>query len=294
MLLEACRNDGSVMLDREEYIEQSYFFRVLVERLKDNIPLQELLIALKDEVLSTTKLPMAIDYLLSELKHTGGFATAMSRLSHYFTAFQAYVVSAAEDERGRFDLRIAWAVLRHLAEYLSQSPSPQGVFLYQFETLCRNRLSYDLGLEAMSRDPMFGDDWREWILLVRRQIGIVGLAELIYVRSEHYFQQRKLREGRELTPEKPILYGAKEGKIALANRQKDPLLLFSALQRQLGYPVVPRPLPPDSAPELVPQLMRRMERVETRVKLLEDDQQGGFDITKFYSKDSPPKGLNDP
>lgn len=275
------------MLPREEYIEQSYFFRVLGERLKDNIPIQELLIALQDEVLATTKLPLAIDYLLGELKHTGGFATAMSSLAHYFSAFQSYVVAAAEDDRGRFDLRVAWQVLRRLAEYLSDSPTPPGVFLYQFETLCRNRLSYDMGLDAMSRDPIFHDDWREWILLVRRQIGIVGLAELIYVRSEEYWRQRQLRVGRELEPEKPVLFGAKEGKIALANRQKDPLLLFSALQRQLGYPAVPRPLPPDSAPELVPQLMRRMERLETRMKLLEDDQQGGFDLTKFYSKDLP-------
>jgi len=119
--------------------------------------MQELFHTLRDEVLSTTKLPLAIDYLLSELKHTGGFGTAMTRLGHYFTRFQTYVVIAAEDDRGRFDMRIALQVLRDLAEYLSKSPKPEGVFLYQFETLCRNRLSYDLGLEAMSDDPVCGN-----------------------------------------------------------------------------------------------------------------------------------------
>ena len=37
-------------------------------------------------------------------------------------------------------------------------------------------------------------------------------------------------------PEKPMLFGEKEGKIAWANRKKDPLYLFAALQRHLGYP----------------------------------------------------------
>ena len=78
------------------------------------------------------------------------------------------------------------------------------------------------------------------------------------------------------------LFGEKEGRIALASRRKDPLLLFSALQRQLGYPKVPMPEPPDSTIELVPQLARRMERIESRVKFLEDEQKGGIDLTKFY------------
>jgi hypothetical protein len=277
------------MLPREEYVEQAYFFRMLVERLKQNIPLQDSLRTLQDEVLASTKLPLAIDYLLSELKHTGGFATAMGRLSHYFTRFQTYVVASAEDERGRLDFRVALEILRHLSEYLSKSPTPEGVFLYQFETLCRNRLSYDLGLDGMSVDPIYSQDWREWILLVRRQIGLVGLAELIYVRSQHYLDQRTRRDGtKDVLPEKPVFFGVKEGKIALANRHKDPLLLFAALQRQLGYPVVPRLQPPDSTPELIPQLMRRMERLETRVKLVEEEQRGGLDITKFYTKNLGP------
>ncbi len=137
------------MLEPEEYIEQAYFFRVLGERLRDNVPMQESLLVLQNEVLSTTKLPLAIDYLLSELKHTGCFGPAMAQLGHYFSRFQTYVVTAAEEEGGRFDMRVALEVLRNLAEFLAKSPSRQGVFLYQFEVLCRNLLGYEEGLDEM-------------------------------------------------------------------------------------------------------------------------------------------------
>ena len=41
----------------------------------------------------------------------------------------------------------------------------------------------------MASDPMYDDDWREWILTVRRQIGIVDLADMIYVRSREYLRR---------------------------------------------------------------------------------------------------------
>jgi hypothetical protein len=64
--------------------------------------------------------------------------------------------------------------------------------------------------------------------------------------------------------------------------------LFAALHRQLGYPAVPRQEPIDRTPEIIPSLVRRMERVETRMKLLEEEQKGGIDLTKFYG----PQGEN--
>ena len=96
-------------------------------------------------------------------------------------------------------------------------------------------------------------------------------------------------------PNCPVLFGEKEGRIALANRAKDPLFLFAALQRHLGYPQVPRPKPVDETPALIPQLMRRVERLETRTKLLEEEQRGGIDITRFYnSPDALPKSAPPP
>ncbi len=269
------------LLTREEYVEQAYFFRRLLERFPGNEPVQELMASIKHEVLATTKLPMAIDFMLSELKHSGAFSPAMLRLAHYFTAFQSFLVTEAEDDRGRFDMRIAFAILCKEAEYRSESLTPQGEFLFQFESLCRNRLSYDRGLAAMAQDPLYDEFWRHWILTVRRQIGLVDVADLIFVRSAFYQPRR-----RDLLVDDPTLtrplFGEKEGRIAQANRGKDPLLLFASLQRQLGYPVVPRPKPADEKLDLLPQLARRVERMESRLKLLEEEHKGGIDLSKFY------------
>ena len=80
----------------------------------------------------------------------------------------------------------------------------------------------DVGSGRESRIQGVGED-------VRRQVGIVDLADLLYVRSQ-YFVSRQIRHGdASCPPEKPILFGEKEGKIALANRRKEPLLLLSAL-----------------------------------------------------------------
>jgi hypothetical protein len=263
------------MLQREEYVEQAYFFRTLRERMQQAMSTQDLLAAIRQEILATTMLPFALDFMATELRLTGGFATAMARLPHYFTPFQTFIVAEAEKAEGRFDFRIALEILQRDAEYRAKGPSPQGVFLYQFESICRNRLGYDQGLEAMAGDAIYNDDWREWILTVRRQVGLVDFSDMIYVRSELYRQQHKRAE-------KPILFGEKEGRIAQANRRKDPLYLFAALARHLGYPSVPRPRPEDPQRHILPILQRRVERLETRIKLLEEELRGGINLARFY------------
>ncbi len=275
------------MLDREEFVEQAYFFRALGERMQLGHSTQELLHAIRQEILSTTKLPLALGYMADELRHTGGFATAMQRMGHYFTPFQTFVVAQAEKAEGRFDFRVALEILQREAEYRARGATPQGLFFYQFESLCRNRLGYDRGLAAVAADPIYDAGWREWIDTVRRQVGIVDFADMIYVRSEFY----RRTGGEEATAGKAILFGEKEGKIALANRRKDPLYLFSALQRHLGYPSVPRP---KKAEENVAQqfrlLGRRVERLETRIKLLEEELRGGINLSRFVvDPKNPPK-----
>jgi hypothetical protein len=268
-------------LPREEYVEQAYFFRTVRERMDQSLSTQELLVAIKQEVLSTTQLPYALDFMSSELRLTGGFATAMAKLPHYFTPFQSYVVAEAEKAEGKFDFRVGMEILQREADYRAQSPSPQGLFLYQFETLCRNRLGYDRGLEAIAGDEAFDANWREWILTVRRQVGLIDLGDMVYLRSELYRQTRG-------ECEKPVLFGEKEGRIAMANRHKDPLFLFAALARHLGYPAVPRPKPEETNRMLIPALQRKIERLESRLKLLEDEFRGGINLTKFYARNNPP------
>ncbi len=279
-----------MMLEREEYVEQAYFFRTIAERLPQNLPMQDILRQTRDELLASTKLPMAVDFMRSELEHSGVLATAMAKLSHYFTPFQTYLMEAAEKEGGRFDIRVGLKVLQAEAEYRAAEASKQGIFLFQFEVICRNRLRYDSGLTAMASDPIYDEPWRHWILIVRRQVGLIDLADLLYVRSQHYQDQRSLRGNGEVEPEAAVLFGEKEGKIALSNRGREPLYLFAALQRHLNYPPVPRPTIRDETPDLIPKLARRLEQLETRIKLLEQEQRQGIDITQFY--DGPKPGQN--
>lgn len=273
------------MLERAEYVEQAHFFATLALRNQMGLSTQDLLASVREEILSSTKLPMAIDFLNGELKLNGVFATAMAKLGHYFTPFQTFVVGEAECDRARFDMLMALQILAREAEYRAAGATPQGIFLYEFESLSRNRLGYDRGLEAIAGDEVFDAAWRDWIALVRHQIGLVDFADLVYVRSEHYFRRQMARvaEGDTGASERPVLFGEGEGRIALANRGKDPLLLFGALHRHLGYPEVPRPAKPDESPQVIPQLLRHVERLEARLKLVEEEQKGGIDITRFYA-----------
>jgi hypothetical protein len=279
------------MLDREEYIEQAYLFRVFAERIVAGIAAQEALATIGQEVLATSKLPMAIDYLAGELKLVGTISTAMARLPHYFTAFQSFVMEKAEQEGGRFDMRTALAMLEREATYRADGATPQGLFFYRFECLSRNRLEYDRGLVAVADDDIFDADWKHWINTVSRQVGLIDLADLVYVRSPEYWRLEKrdaLLAGRaDAGPDRAILFGEKEGRIARANRGKDPLFFFAALQRQLGYPAVPRPNPVAPSAESPALLARRLERVEMRLKLLEEEARGGIDLSRFDPKNFP-------
>lgn len=269
------------VLPREEYIEQAYLFKALQGRLTTNDPVQEMLVQLREEILSTTKLPMAIDFLLAEIRHVGTMSTAMKKLPHYFTQFQIFIIEQAEDDHGRFDMRVAFLVLEAESKFRADNKDPVAMFLFQMETLCRNCLDYDFGLQAIAMDPVYDGHWQRWILEVRHQLGLVELADLIYVNSDYYVIKNEGNSGEE-DKDRVILFGEKEGRIALANRKKEPHYLFSALQRQLGYPAVPRPDKRDPAIDLLPKLTKLVERMEVRIKLLEDEQrQSGIDLNQF-------------
>ncbi len=274
-------------LAREEYIEQAYLYRGLSSRLKSAEPIQELMLHLREEILATTNLPHAIDYLLAELNHVGTMSSAMGKMPHYFTPFQTYLVSEAENERGRFDMHLALIILQHEAKLRAEPVGPVTLFLFQFESICRNRLNYDRGLEAMANDPVFDDLWGQWILDVRHKIGIVDIADLVYVHSEHYQNRNSHLAPQEQADQGPFLFGVKEGRIALANRNKENLYFFAALQRQLSYPAAPKPVRKDPNEDLLPKMKRSLERLELRIKLLEDEQRDkGIDLSQFYDQQS--------
>ncbi|MCC7423442.1 MAG: hypothetical protein IT428_24465 [Planctomycetaceae bacterium] len=279
------------MLDREEYIEQAYFFRVYRERLEANVPAQEILSAIHEEILATTRLPMAIEFLRGEIMLTGRISDGMKRLGHYFAPFQTYVMSKAEEERSKFDQKIALDILAKEAEYRAANPTAAGLFVYQFECLARNRLGYDYGMLAMSDDPFYNAEWREWIRRIRMKLGTTEFTDLIYYRSEQYVLDRRRRGEPEWQASYPIFFGSQEGRIAKANKGRDPLYMFAALQRQLGYPAVPRATPRPTGPILHPAVEQRLLRMEERIKLLEMENKGGIDLSKFAppSDDRPAK-----
>src|SRR5215475_3970612 len=99
------------VLERDEYVEQAYFFRVLRERMAGQMAAQDVLARLHEEMLSTTRLPYVIQFLCSELKHTGLLSSGFARLPHYFTPFQTFVIRQAEEARLRFSMETALLIL---------------------------------------------------------------------------------------------------------------------------------------------------------------------------------------
>ena len=156
----------------------------------------------------------------------------------------------------------------------------------------------DVDKAVKAADDAFNADWKNWITMVSRQVGLVDLADLIYIRSSELLRRQESRasfrksidtqnDENTTVQQTAVLFGEKEGRIAWANRGKDPLYLFAALQRQLGYPVVPklkRSQPQTESPAL---LARRIDRLELRVKLLEEETKDGIDLSQFDPKNQP-------
>ena len=155
-----------------------------------------------------------------------------------------------------------------------------GLFVFQFEVLSRNRLGYDEGLASMMSDPFYDAAWQEHLGVVRLQVGVVDFADLVYLRSEFYLTEQRRHSPHYELPV-PALFGEKEGKIARANRGRDPLYLFAALQRQLGYPEVPRPKPRDDLAGRFEALATKTRELEMRLKLLESEARGQVDLSEF-------------
>ena len=273
-------------LEREEFIEQAYFFRNLRERIAQNLPAQEILQRIDQELLASTRMPMAVQFLAAEMRHSGNLASGFSRLSHYFTPFQAFVVACTENEQLRFPTETALTLLEKEAQYKSGQPTPTGLFVFQFESISRHRLGYDIGLPAMAFDPLYPPDWSQFLNDLRFQVGLIDFADLLFLRSEAYLREQR-RTNPDYEPPVPALFGEREGRIAGANRGRDPLYLFAALQRQLGYPEVPRARQEDSLANALAVLKAKSRELETRLKMLEGGVRGNFDFDLLQKLGKP-------
>ena len=274
----------ATVLDREEYVEQAYLFRTVRERLADNQAAQDIFQRVGEELLSTTRLPYAVAFVAAELKHTGLVANGFSKLPHYFTAFQAFVVKQAEDEKSRLPMATAFLVLEREAAYRAEKVTKPGLFVYQFETISRNRLGYLDGLEAMALDPFYDADWKAYFDTLRKNVGEIDFCDLVYLRSELYANEER-RKNPQFELPLPVIFGEKEGKIAKASRKRDPLYLFAALQRQLGYPEVPRYSIRDAASTRLEIIEGKLRALEMRLKLTEGELRGSVDLSQFGKPD---------
>ena len=111
----------------------------------DGMPAQDVLARVGEELLSTTRLPLAVSFLATDIKGDGLMAPAMARIGHYFTPFQTHVVDQAEEDISRFSMDQGLLVLEREAKFKADGPTLPGLFVYQFEALSRNRLGYGRG-----------------------------------------------------------------------------------------------------------------------------------------------------
>ena len=276
-------------LDREEYIEQAYCFRTFRERLDDNTPAQEILRSLSEELLATTNLPKAVDFLRGEILHAGRISPGMARLSHYFTPFQTFVMSRAEEERSRFDQKTALLALERLAEYLAGMPTPAGLFIYQFECIARNRLGYDRGMKAIADDPFYDKTWRDWILKARLRLGTTDFGQLIYYRSEQYLAERRKRTP-AYKPSYPILFSVQEDGSPRPTGGRIRCTCSPRCSGKSAIPRAPRLRAKEPGPIIHPALEQRLQRIETRLKILDSEVKGEFDLSEYYVKPEAPGG----
>ena len=60
--------------------------------------------------------------------------------------------------------------------------------------------------------------------------------------------------------------------------------MFAALQRHLGYPVVPRVRPRYGSEKEIPALQAKVAQMEKRLHLVESELKGNLDLSQFYVK----------
>ena len=263
-------------LDREEYVEQAYFFQTLRERMQQDMSTQDLLVAIRQEILATTMLPFALDFMAGELRLTGGFATAMARLPHYFTPFQTYVVGEAEKAEGRFDFRIALEILQREVEYRAAGRRRKASSSISSRPSAATAWATTAAWRPSPPIAIFDENWREWILTVRRQVGLIDFGRHD-LRPQRALSQ-DAGEGREADPVRRKGGANRAGQ----SPQGSALSVFGAAAA-LGLSERAAAAARGHAAISSARLQQRVDRLETRVEAFEEELRGGINLSRFYA-----------
>ena len=134
----------------------------------------------------------------------------------------------------------------------------------------------------MRGDPFYDPDWRDFLALVQapdrrgrfRRYRVFALAVLCAGSAV---------VGRLCSAGLAIVW-REGGQDRQGQSRPRPLYLFAALQRQLGYPEVPRSKPKDDVGSRIEALKVKIRELETRLKLVEGEVQGRVDLSEFLAK----------
>ena len=214
----------------------------------------------------------------------------MVRISHYFTPFQAHVISQAESDMSRFAMDQALLVLEREAKFKAEGPSLTALFVFQFEALSRNRLGYTRGLAAMAADPLYPDVWSDYILTLGARLGDVDFADLIFVRSEQFVAERRRHQPRLTSPSSPRFSARRRARslapIAAAIRcTYSPPFTASLATRGSTASA------PDELEARVALLEQRIVMLENRMKFAENDIQHDVDLAQVLVKPEDTAGI---
>jgi len=239
--------------------------------------------------LSLTRLPLAIQFLATELKHTGLLSSGFARLPHYFAPFQAFVIRQSEEEKRRFALETALLILgagkRNIARASRRRPASS---FTSFEVLSRNRLGYDQGLQAMQADPFYAEAWQKYVEMVRRHVGVVDFADLVYLRSQFYVLEQQ--------PAGPPTMSRRWSHCSARRRARSPkriaagtlCICLPPCSAKLGYPEVPKPQPRDDPGEQSRKPSPPSRELEMRASCSRRSNEGQVDLSPFLNKTGAP------
>ena len=274
------------VLDRDEYVEQAYFFRVFRERLADNLPAQDILTRVHEELLSSTRLPYAVQFLVAELKHSGLLANGFCETAALLHSVPGVRRSGRpRTRRSGFRCRRPCSSWNARRSSRPRSPTKPGLFIYQFETIARNRLGYLDGTAAVAADPIYDADWRAFIGGLPRQVGDIDFADLVYLRSELYRAGAAARESvlRAVAAAAVRREGGEDRQGEPQPRPAVSLRRAPATTRVSRSATLLRSA--TTARSKWEKLETKLRELETRLKLAEGELRGNVDLSQFGKPD---------